>query len=109
MHDLHAVLLIAVMSAVTIVIRFLPFVVFSGRRQTPKFILYLGQVLPFAMIGMLVVYCLKDVCLLAKPHGIPELLACALVVVLQIWRKNTILSILAGTLCYMLLIQFVFV
>ena len=103
---MNAVVLIAVMALVTALLRFLPFIVF--RKNTPAYIVYLGRVLPAALIGMLVVYCLKDVRITSAPHGLPELLAAAAVVSLQIWKRNSLLSILAGTLLYMLLTQMVF-
>ena len=102
----QSLILIAVMAVVTAIIRFLPFILFS--KNTPKPVLYLGNVLPYAIIAMLVVYCLKDVNVLAGSHGIPELISIVLVAVLHKWRKNTLLSILSGTICYMLLIQLVF-
>ena len=98
--------LIAVMSAVTILTRFLPFIVF--RKRTPAYVSYLGRVLPSAIIGMLVVYCLKDVTPAARPWGIPELLVLACVVGMQAWKRNSLLSILSGTVVYMLLVQLVF-
>ena len=109
MPDLHSALLIAVCALVTIGLRFLPFLIFGENRQTPPLITYLGQVLPFAIMGMLVVYCLKDVTLTAAPFGIPELLGCAAVAGLHVWKRNTLLSIGGGTVLYMLLVQFVFV
>ena len=105
---MHTWLLIAVMSLVTILIRFLPFIIFSGDRQTPQYIMWMGKVLPYAIMGMLVVFCLKGVSLTAAPHGIPEAVACILVVLLHIWKRNTLISILGGTVCYMLLVQLVF-
>ena len=102
----HAAILVGIMSAVTILLRFLPFIVF--RKHTPSFVLYLGRVLPPAMIGLLVIYCLKDVTPAAYPHGLPELIAAAIVVVLQAWKRNSLLSILAGTVAYMVLVQAVF-
>ena len=108
MTDLHAALIVAVAAAVTIALRFLPFVIFGENRRTPELITHLGRVLPFAIMGMLVVYCLKDVNLLSKPFGIPELIVCAAVAGLHVWKRNTLLSIGLGTLCYMLLVQFVF-
>ena len=107
MADLHSAALVAVIALVTMGLRFLPFIVFRGR-ETPEFIAYLGRVLPYAIMGMLVVYCLRSTTVLAAPHGIPELLACALVVGLHVWKKNTLLSIIAGTVCYMVLVQMVF-
>ena len=108
MADMHSVWIIAVTALVTIFLRFLPFLIFGENRTTPPLIAHLGQVLPFAIMGMLVVYCLKDVSLLSAPFGIPELLGCAIVAVLHVWKRSTLLSIGAGTICYMLLVQFVF-
>ena len=99
-------ILIAAMSVVTMLIRFLPFLIF--RKKTPKYISYLGKVLPPAIIGMLVIYCFKDVNPTAYPFGIPELIAAACVVIAQIWKRNSLISILAGTAIYMVLIQTVF-
>ena len=103
---MHSFLLIAVVSLVTMGIRFLPFVVF--RKKTPKWILYMGKVLPFAIMGMLVVYTLKNVTPLEGNYGIPELIGVLLVVFLHKWKHNTLLSIVGGTILYMLLIQVVF-
>ena len=100
---MRAAVLVAVMSGVTVLLRFLPFMIF--RKETPPYIAYLGKVLPPAIIGMLVIYCLKDVSLLAAPFGIPELAAAACVVLLQVWRRNSLLSILAGTAVYMVIVQ----
>ena len=99
---------LVIIMLVTMATRFLPFLLFGGKRQTPKIITYLGKVLPCAIMGMLVVYCLKDVRPLAYPYGIPELLGIALVAVLHIWKRNSLLSIGAGTVFYMLLVQLVF-
>ena len=99
-------LLIGVMALVTALTRFLPFILF--RKNTPAYVSYLGRVLPTAIIGMLVVYCLKDVSLMCAPHGLPELIACACVVAVQVWRRNALISILSGTAVYMLLIRLVF-
>ena len=108
MTDTHAVLTIAVCAVVTAALRFLPFVIFGENRKTPEVITYLGKVLPFAIMGMLVVYCLKDISFTGAPFGIPEILGCAAVAGLHVWRRNTLLSIGVGTVCYMLLLQFVF-
>ena len=108
MTDLYAALPVAVVALVTILLRFLPFWIFGENRTTPPLITHLGQVLPFSIMGMLVVYCLKDVTLTKAPFGIPELIGCALVAALHVWKRNTLLSIGAGTVCYMLLVQFVF-
>lgn len=108
MPDLHSALMIAVIALVTAGLRFLPFLIFGEKRKTPPLISYLGQVLPYAIMGMLVVYCLKGVSFAASPFGIPECLGCAVVTLLHIWRRNTLLSIGAGTVCYMLLVQLIF-
>lgn len=108
MPDLHSAFLIAVMALVTMALRFLPFLIFGEHRQTPPLIAYLGKVLPYAIMGMLVVYCLKDVSFLSAPFGIPEIIGCAVVAGLHVWKRNTLLSIGGGTVCYMLLVQFAF-
>ena len=100
---MKAAVLVAVMSAVTILLRALPFLVF--RKKTPAYIVYLGKVLPPAIIGMLVIYCLKDVQWMKAPFGLPELVAGVCVAALQIWRRNAVISILTGTVIYMLLIR----
>ena len=104
----NSVLLIAVTAVVTALLRFLPFWVFGENRTTPQWLLRMGRLLPYAIMGMLVVYCLKDVTFTAAPFGLPEFLGCAIVAGLHIWKRNTLLSIGGGTLCYMLLIQLVF-
>jgi branched-subunit amino acid transport protein AzlD len=105
---LHSAALVAAMAIVTILLRFLPFWVFGGKKQTPPVIAYLGKVLPFAIMGMLVVYCLKSVDFTQSPYALPEMISCAVVVVLHLWKRNTILSIAGGTACYMLLVQVIF-
>jgi branched-subunit amino acid transport protein AzlD len=103
---MNAAILIAAMSITTILLRFLPFLVF--KKETPPYISYLGKVLPPAIIGMLVIYCLKDVTPTVSPYGIPELIAAACVVILQVWKRNSLISILTGTVIYMILVQMVF-
>ena len=105
---MNAAILIAVMSAVTILLRFLPFLIFPAGKPTPKYIQYLGRVLPGAVFGMLVVYCLKNVSVTSFPFGIPELIGIAVTAVLHLWKKQMILSMGAGTIVYMILVQFVF-
>ena len=102
----HAALLVAVMAAVTVLLRFLPFLLF--RKRTPPFVAWLGEVLPAAIIGMLVVYCLKDTVLTRSPFGVPEIISGLAVVGLHLWKRNSLLSILGGTAVYMALIQLVF-
>ena len=92
----------------TMATRFLPFVLFPGDKPTPKYIQYLGKVLPAAVFGLLVVYCLKDVSFLTGSHGIPELISIGVVVALHLWKRQMLLSIAGGTVCYMLLVQLVF-
>lgn len=103
----HAALAILVMAIVTLLLRVLPFLIF-GKKKSPPFIEYLGKYLPYAIMGMLVIYCLKDVRPLAYPYGLPELIAVSTVALLHIWKRNTLLSILGGTISYMLLVQLVF-
>ncbi len=105
MTQTSAVLSVAVMSAVTALLRFLPFLVFSDGKKTPPLVSYLGRVLPCAIMGMLVVYCLKDTVFTAAAGFLPQLIAGALTVLSYLWKKNTLLSILLGTICYMLLVQ----
>lgn len=107
MDKLHSVLLVGTVVLVTVLLRFLPFLLFRNRK-TPKYIEYLGRVLPYSIMGMLVVYCLKNVSLLSAPYGIPELIACLSVAIVHIWKRNTLFSILTGTVLYMLLVQFIF-
>ncbi len=108
MDNGYAAAMVAVIAAVTAALRFAPFLIFRENRKTPALLEYLGKVLPYAIMGMLVVYCLKSVDVTAAPYGIPEFLGCAVVAVLHIWKRNTLLSIGLGTVCYMLLVQFVF-
>lgn len=105
----QALIIIAMMALGTLIPRFLPFILFPSREATPKYVVYLGQTLPFAAIGLLVVYCLKGVSPSIAPHGLPEAIAVLGVALLHIWRKNTLLSIGGGTLLYMLLVQLVFI
>ena len=92
----------------TAVTRFLPFLIFPAGKQTPKYVQYLGKVLPVAVFGLLVIYCLKDVSVFTGSHGIPELISIILVILLHVWKRQMLLSIAGGTVCYMLLVQLVF-
>lgn len=92
----------------TMLTRYLPFLLFPGNKPTPKYIRYLGNVLPAAVFGLLVVYCLKNVSLLTGSYGIPELVSIAVVIALHLWKRQMLLSIAGGTVCYMLLVQFLF-
>lgn len=108
MNPLHSALMIAVIALVTVALRFLPFLLFRSGEKLPGWLSHLGQVLPHAIMGMLVVYCLKDVSFLSAPFGVPEILSCGVVALLHIWKRNTLLSIGAGTVFYMVLVQLVF-
>ena len=107
MDKLHAAALVAVIAGVTIALRFAPFLLLRGR-ETPKFIAYLGGVLPYAIMGMLVVYCLRGTSFAVVSNWMPQFIATALVVGLHVWKRNTLLSIIAGTTLYMFLVQVVF-
>ncbi len=108
MNNLHSILLIVVIAIITIALRFLPFIIFNGKRKTPKYIEYLSQVLPFAIMGMLVIYCLRNTSFVSYPYGIPEIISSLVVVILHLLKRNTLLSIISGTACYMILVQFIF-
>ncbi len=108
MNDFYIWCGVAVIALVTAMLRFLPFVVFNGKRKTPKIIEKLGGVLPYAIMGMLVVYCLKEIRFTHPSVFLPELIACVVVSVLYVWKRNTLISIICGTICYMLLVQLVF-
>ena len=92
----------------TMATRFLPFLIFPAGKETPKYIQYLGRVLPAAVFGLLVIYCLKDISLFSGSHGIPELISVVLVILLRLWKRQMLISIAGGTVCYMLLVQLVF-
>lgn len=100
---------VAALTVGTALTRFLPYFLFPSSRPTPKFIVYLGRVLPYAVMGFLVIFCLKDVSFTSGTFGLPELIAIACIALLHIWRGNTLLSIGAGTVIYMVLVQCVFV
>ena len=108
MNNPTVIAYVLVAAVVTAALRFAPFLIFGRGKETPPLVLYLGKVLPFAIMGMLVVYCMKDVSLVTAPFGIPEALGCLIVAVLHIWKRNTLLSIAAGTVSYMLMVQFLF-
>ena len=92
----------------TMLTRFLPFLLFRGDKPAPKYIRYLGKVLPAAVFGLLVIYSLKNVSIFTGSHGLPELISIVLVIVLHVWKRQMLLSIAGGTVCYMLLVQLVF-
>lgn len=109
MTSTQAIITILIVGLVTLFIRLFPFALFPGNKAIPKYVSYLGKVLPLATIGMLIIYCLKDVSFGAYPHGLPEASAVAIVIALQLWRHNSLLSIGSGTLAYMILAQLIFV
>lgn len=92
----------------TAVTRFLPFLIFPAGKPTPKYIQYLGKALPAAVFGLLVIYSLKNVSIFTGSHGLPELISIVLVIFLHVWKRQMLLSIAGGTVCYMLLVQLVF-
>ena len=109
MTALQMALTIAVCTAATMLTRFLPFLIFSSKdQQPPEVVRYLGRVLPAAIFGMLIVYCLKSVTPFAGSHGIPEAIALAVTVALHKWKHQTLVSIAGGTICYVLVVQLVF-
>ena len=101
-------LTIAICSLGTMATRFLPFLILSSKKPVPKYMQYLGRALPGAVFGMLVVYCLKNVSVLAFPFGLPELIAVLAVVLLHLWKRKMLLSVAGATVLYMVLVQFVF-
>ena len=105
----HSTEIVAIASLVTIAIRFLPFILFPESREVPKFLTYLSNVLPAAIMGMLVVYCFRNTDVVAAPHALPEIIATAMVVGSYLWKKNFLISIAVGTVLYMVLIQMVFI
>ncbi|MBQ7876491.1 MAG: AzlD domain-containing protein [Clostridia bacterium] len=106
MNDTQALVAVLVMAAVTALLRFAPFVV-MGNGKTPKIVEYLGRVLPYAVMGMLVVYCLKGIDFTKAPFAMPEIISVILVVAVHAWKRNTLLSIIAGTVCYMIIIRLI--
>ena len=109
MSNIQFILTIAVCAAATMLTRFLPFLVFGSRGgKVPEVVEYLGHVLPAAIFGMLVLYCLKSVTPFAGSHGIPEAIAIAVTIALHRWKHQTLVSITGGTVCYVLLVQLVF-
>lgn len=107
MTRLQQMITISMVILGTVLTRFLPFFLFPSGKPTPKYIQYLGKVLPPAVFGLLVIYCLKNVSIFTGSHGIPELLAIALVAALHMWKRQMLLSIAGGTLFYMLLAQLI--
>lgn len=108
MNTVQLLITVAVVALGTMATRFLPFILFPASRPTPKYITYLGRVLPSAVIGLLVVYCLKSVSLTAWPHGLPEVIALFCTAALHYWKRNLLISLSVGTILYMVLVQTVF-
>lgn len=108
MNNVHSLLIIAVIAVVTYILRGAAFVLFPKGKEIPQFVQKLGSVLPYGIMGLLVVYCLKDVSVVSAPHGIPELIAVLAVVILQALKRNSLLSVLLSTILYMLMVQFIF-
>ena len=109
MGNAHTWTLIAVIALVTAFLRFVPFILFSKNKKTPHIIEKLGKALPYAIMAMLVVYCLKDISFSGVSGFLPQIISTLVVLVLHIVKRNTLLSIIGGTVSYMLLVQFVFV
>ena len=108
MNTGYALAVLCILAAVTALLRFLPFTLFGSGKKIPEAVLRLGRRLPYASMGMLVIYCLKDISVTTAPHGLPELISCAVTALVHILKRSTVLSIAAGTAAYMLLIRFVF-
>ena len=108
MSKIQQIVIILIVAFATMITRFLPFIVFPANKETPSYIKYLGKVLPAAVLGLLVVYSLKDVSIFDEFHALPEAISIAVIVLLHFWKRQMILSISAGTILYMFLIQFIF-
>lgn len=109
MNNWQQILIVAAMAAGTMLTRYLPFIFFPEGKKMPRYVEYLGHALPYATMGLLVVYCLKGITLFSSPFGIPELVSCGLVAALHVWKRNSLLSIGGGTVLYMVLVQMIFV
>jgi len=108
MSTAEILILAALAALATVLSRSLAFLLFPAGKEAPAFIRYLGRTLPAAVFGMLLVYCLKSVSVAAAPHGIPEAIALAAVVLLHLWKRQMLLSVAGGTVLYMILVQLVF-
>ncbi|MCQ2563435.1 MAG: AzlD domain-containing protein [Mogibacterium sp.] len=104
----HAMIVIIVMGLAVFSTRIVPVLIFGRGEKVPEFILYLGRVVPYTAMGLLIVYCLRDTPVLEAPHGLPELISLAVVTTTYLWKRNTILSVVIGTALYMFLVQSVF-
>lgn len=106
--NIQTIIMIFAIALGAMITRFLPFILFPEKKEPPNIIVYLGKVLPASMMGLLVVYCLRNVSIMEGSHGLPELLSITLIVILHKWKGNVLLSIGAGTLMYMFLVQAIF-
>ena len=108
MSEKQALTIMLVVAVCTLITRLIPFVLFGGKREVPKAVTYLGNILPPAIMATLVVYCLKSADIFSASHGLPEFISVAVTATLHVWKRNVLLSIAAGTICYMFLVQVVF-
>lgn len=108
MSLIQRVIMICMVILGTIITRFLPFFIFKSGKPTPKYVQYLGKMLPSAALGMLVIYCLKNVSLFRGNHAIPELISIMVVILLHLWKRQMLISIAGGTIFYMILVQLIF-
>ncbi|WP_396128220.1 branched-chain amino acid transporter permease [Clostridium sp.] len=108
MSLIQRVIMICMVILGTVITRFLPFFIFTSDKPTPKYVQYLGKMLPSAALGMLVIYCLKDVSLFRGNHAIPELISIMVIILLHFWKRQMLISIAGGTILYMILVQLIF-
>lgn len=104
----HAFIIILIMGVVTLATRIVPVLIFGRGKKVPDYIMYLGKVVPYTAMGLLIIYCLKDVSIFSKTHAIPEIIALAIVSGTYLWKRNTIFSVVIGTVAYMIMVQLVF-
>ena len=107
-REMHAVIILLIIGAVTLATRILPVLIFGRKENISPYILYLGRTVPYSAMGLLIVYCLKDVRITQRPYGLPELIALSVVTGTYLWKRHTIFSVLIGTITYMILVQRVF-
>ena len=105
----HAMIIILVMGLATLATRILPVLIFGQGKKVPDYIMYLGRVVPYTAMGLLIVYCLKDVSVFEAPHALPEIFGLAVVSGSYLWKRNTIFSVVVGTVAYMVMVQLIFV
>lgn len=108
MSLIQRVIMICMVILGTVITRFLPFIIFKSDKPTPKYVQYLGKMLPSAALGMLVIYCLKGASLFKGNHAIPELISIMVVVLLHLWKRQMLISIAGGTIFYMIFVQLIF-